>query len=69
MDTEEAVERAVRFLEEKAGYYTHHLVSVRLDKDRWYLEFDVGALYKEIVKVIIDDKTGKVVEFERPGYK
>ncbi|MDF2954938.1 hypothetical protein [Candidatus Alkanophaga liquidiphilum] len=68
MDTEEAVERAVRFLEEKAGYYTHRLVSVRLDKDRWHLEFDVGALLKEIVKIVIDDKTGRVVEFERPEY-
>ena len=66
MDTEEAVERGIEFLQDKAGYYTHKLVSVKLEENVWVVRFDVGAFVETIVEVKIDDKTEKIVEYERP---
>ena len=66
MDTEEAVERGIEFLEDKAGYYTHQLVSVKLEENVWVVRFDVGPFVEIIVEVKIDDKTERIIEYERP---
>jgi hypothetical protein len=66
MDTEEAVERGTKFLQDKAGYYTHKLVSVKLEENVWVVRFDVGAFEEKIVELKIDDKTEKIVEYEQP---
>jgi len=51
MDTEEAVERGTKFLQDKAGYYTHKLVSVKLEENVWVVRFDVGAFEEKIVEL------------------
>jgi len=66
MDTEEAVDRSIEFLESKAGYYTHKLESVKLEENVWAMRFDVGAFVEIIVELKIDDKTGKITKYERP---
>ena len=66
MDTEEAVERGIEFLENKAGYYTHRLESVKIEKNIWAMRFDVGAFAEKIVELKIDDETEKIVGYERP---
>ena len=66
MDTEEAVERGTKFLQDKAGYYTHKLVSVKLEENVWVVRFDVGAFEEKIVELKIDDKTERIIEYERP---
>jgi hypothetical protein len=66
MDTEEAVERGTKFLQDKAGYYTHKLVSVKLEENVWVVRFDVGPFVETIVEVKIDDKTERITEYERP---
>ncbi len=65
LTTEEVIDIAIRFLEEKAGYYFHKLISVKYDEKskKWYLEFKVSILLEEYVKIAIDE-TGKVVEYE-----
>jgi hypothetical protein len=65
MDVEEAIEKGIRFLEEKAGHYTHTLESVRLDGGVWILRFDVGFLEERKVEVKISDDTGRLVSYER----
>lgn len=66
MDTEEAVERGIGFLQDKAGYYTHRLESVKIEENVWAMRFDVGAFTEKIVELKIDDKTEKIVGYERP---
>lgn len=68
MDTEEAIEKAIQFLENKAGYHTHKLESVQLDKTKqeWHLRFDVGLFFVEIVDMRIDDETGRITAYESP---
>jgi len=66
MDTEEAVERGTKFLQDKAGYYTHRLESVKLEENVWVVRFDVGAFAEKIVELKIDDKTEKILEYEQP---
>ena len=66
MDTEEAVERGTKFLQDKAGYYTRRLVSVKLEDNVWVVRFDVGAFEEKIVELEIDDKTEKITKYERP---
>ena len=66
MDTEEAVERGTNFLQDKAGYYTRRLVSVKLEDNVWVVRFDVGAFEEKIVELEIDDKTEKITKYERP---
>jgi hypothetical protein len=66
MDTEEAVERGIEFLQNKAGYYTHRLISVKLEENVWIVRFDVGAFAERMVEVKIDDKTERIIEYERP---
>ncbi len=66
MDLEEVVERAIEFLERKAGYQFHKLLRAdyRVDEDKWYLEFDVGILSERIVKIVISGRDGRVVFYE-----
>jgi len=68
VETEEAVERAIQFLEKKAGYYTHKLISVKFDESTkvWSLQFDVGLFGEQRVNITIEDETGKVLSYERP---
>ena len=66
MDTEEAVDRSIEFLENKAGYYTHRLESVKIEENVWAMRFDVGTFAEKIVELKIDDKTEKILEYERP---
>ena len=66
MDTEEAVERGIEFLQDKAGYYTHKLENVKLEENVWVVRFDVGVFEEKIVELKIDDKTEKIVEYEQP---
>jgi len=65
VDLEEAVEKALEFLTQKAGYHFTQLLSARLEDSVWVLEFDTGILAPRIVIVKIDSRTGKVVGFEQ----
>ena len=65
MNTEEAIDRGIGFLEDKAGYYTHKLESVKLEENVWVVRFDVGAFEEKIVEVKIDDKTERITGYER----
>lgn len=65
MDTEEAIDKALNFLKKKGGYYYAQLVSAKLEDGTWVIKFDVGILTERIVTIKIDDKTGRVIEFER----
>ena len=69
MDLEEVVDRAVQFLERKAGYPIHKLLKVEHSEEegRWYLEFDVGILNEKIIKIVIDDEKGKILRYEGPA--
>ena len=64
-DLEEAVEKAKEFLRSKAGHFYASLESAKLEDDVWNLEFDIGLFTKDIVKVKIDSKTGKVIGYGR----
>ncbi len=66
MDTEEAVDRSIEFLENKAGYYTHRLESSKLEENVWVMRFDVGVFAVKIVEVKIDDKTEKIIGYGQP---
>ncbi len=66
MDIEEAIDRGIEFLEEKAGYYTYKLESVKLEENVWVVRFDVGAFEEKIVELKIDDKTERIIGYERP---
>lgn len=66
MDTEEAIDRGVKFLEEKAGYYAYKLISVELEESVWVVRFNVGAFIDEIVELQIDDGTERIIKYERP---
>lgn len=65
MNTEEAVEKAEKFLKEKAGYLFPSLYSVKLEDKTWIIKFDIGVLAEKIVTLKLDDETGRVIEFER----
>ena len=67
MDLEEAVDRAIEFLERKAGFYIHRLLRAELRDGRWFLEFDVGVIDRRIVRLVIEDSTGKVIAYEGPS--
>ena len=66
MDTEEAVERGIKFLQDKAGYFLCRLESVKFEENVWVVRFDVGAYVEKIVELEIDDKTEKITKYERP---
>ncbi|ABN70620.1 hypothetical protein Smar_1533 [Staphylothermus marinus F1] len=63
MEAEEALDKAIEFLEKRAGYYFHRLESISLKEGVWIIRFDVGIFAKEVVEVRIDDKTGRVIGF------
>jgi len=65
MEVEEVVERAIDFLEHKAGYYTHRLESVKLEKGIWIIRFDVAVFGREIIEIRIEDDTGRIISYER----
>lgn len=66
METEEAIEKAIEFLERKAGYYAHRLLGVKLEGNVWKIKFDVGVFAEKLIELEIDDKTGRVVKYEKP---
>lgn len=66
MDAEEAIDRAIDFLEKKAGFYIHKLENVELKENVWIVKFDVGFLEVKIVELKIDDETGRLLEYVRP---
>jgi uncharacterized protein YxjI len=66
METEEAIEKAIEFLEKKGGYYTHRLLGIKLEGNVWKMEFDTSIFTKNIIELEIDDKTGRVVRYGKP---
>ncbi|MBN1762982.1 MAG: hypothetical protein JW878_07920 [Methanomicrobia archaeon] len=65
MDTEEAIDRGIKFLE-KTGYYTYKLESIKLEGDIWIVRFNVGFLEDARVELKIDDDTGRVISYDQP---
>ncbi|NMX21681.1 hypothetical protein C5S30_04455 [ANME-1 cluster archaeon GoMg4] len=65
MDTEEAIDRGIRFLEEKAGHYTHKLENIKLAGAIWIIRFNVGFFEDVRVELKIDDATERVVSYEQ----
>lgn len=62
---ERAVEVAERFL---LKYYVFRkLVKAERENGAWLVEFDVGVLSKEIVRIRLDANTGEIVEYKLPG--
>jgi len=65
MELEEVVEKAVEFLERRAGYFFHKLLKAELARDgRWYIEFDVGVASPTIIRIVVDNETGRIVEYK-----
>ena len=63
-NVERAAEVAERFL---AKYYAfRRLVKAERVGGEWLVEFDVGILSKEIVRIRLDANTGEIVEYEVP---
>jgi len=67
VETEEAIDKAVEFLERKGGQPIHRLVSVKLQENVWKLKFDTGIFSNRLIELEVDDKTGKVVKYEESG--
>jgi len=67
METEEAVEKAIEFLERKGGQYIHRLLSIKLEGNVWKAKFDTGTFAKKVIELEVDDKTGRVVKYEESG--
>jgi hypothetical protein len=61
---EEATHKAERFLEDLAGQHLHRLKSIKQEGNIWRAQYDIGILKKKIVEVTIDNKTGKVENYE-----
>lgn len=62
---ERAVEVAERFL---LKYYAfRRLLKAERENGAWLVEFDVGVLSKEIVRIRLDANTGEIVEYKLPG--
>lgn len=59
---EDAVSAAEHFLGRYYSFKT--LKAVRKDNSDWYLEFDVGILSSEIVKMTIEGSTGTVIAYQ-----
>lgn len=60
---EDAVNGAQKFIER---YYVFHtLQRVVREGEKWVTEFDVGLLGTDIVRVSLDARTGKVIEYTR----
>ena len=64
MDIEEAIEKAMEFLERKGGQYTHRLVNVKLEGSVWKIKFDTGIFAENLTELEVDDKTGRIVKYE-----
>ena len=67
MDLAQAVDIATNFIETKGGYTTHYLRNTKYDNitEQWELIFDVGLFMAISIKIMIDDKEGKVISYER----
>ena len=65
MDLEEAVERGKKFLQDKADYPLCRLLSVDFEEDAWVVRFYASAFEEGIVKIMIDNKTGKIIGYEQ----
>lgn len=61
---EEAVHKAREFLRMNAGYFFTALEGVRLEGGVWVLEFNVSSVGLKLVRVRVDNKTGRVVGYE-----
>ena len=61
-----SVTEAAREFLAKSGYVFSQLQKAEFDaaKHQWNLVYDVGFTVEKIKKVVIDDATGKVVQFE-----
>jgi hypothetical protein len=63
---EDAIQRAESFL---GRYYAfRRLLAVRKEDIGWLLEFDVGLITKEVVRITLDASTGTVIEYVTPGH-
>lgn len=62
---EEAVDAADRFVGKYHG--TRVLQKVVREGAKWKLEFDVGILSIQIVRVTLDAETGSILEYTKAG--
>ncbi len=63
----ETAEDAIRAAETFVARYYHfpRLLNVRKKIETWHLQFDVGVLNEQIINVVLDAGTGKVVRFTK----
>jgi len=62
-NVEEAVSLANSFVGRYFGFKT--LKTARKEGKDWYVEFDVGLLAVEVVKVTLEGDTGAIISYER----
>ncbi len=62
---EKATEVAVSFLKQ---YHTvlQRPHRARIDQGTWVVEVDIGAIFTRMAKVIIDQESGNIMEYEVP---
>ena len=63
LDIDTASEKAMDFLS-RAGYSFKKMIKAHYDDGKWIIEINVGVFSDEVKKVIIDDKTEKVISYE-----
>ena len=62
---DQATEIAVSFLKQ---YHTvlQRPHKARVDQGTWVVEVDIGAIFTRMAKVIIDQESGRILEYEVP---
>lgn len=61
---EVAVDKAMDFLR-KSGYPFARLIDARHYRNNWIVTVDVGIAFKDIRKVRINGRNGRIIGFER----
>ena len=68
MPSIETLQNAVNIAENllKKYYPFYKLLTAKKEDDTWLVEFDVGVLGKQLVRIVLDVETGNVVEYISP---
>lgn len=64
MNLEDAVNIAMRFVEDSGGFEEARLKKVRKKGKEWHIIIDVGVLFSDFRNVVIDDESGEITGYE-----
>lgn len=65
----ETLQNAVNIAENllKKYYPFYKLLTAKKEDDTWLVEFDVGVLNRQLVRIVLDAKSGNVLEYVSPA--